>query len=180
MAFRSAFSCSIASRLDTVVLSASASCCCSFSFSSSARAERPSARSAAVSVVRRLLRSTTRSEYPSSTCSSSLSTSACRSALPFWADVRPTAFRIMYSRTSAPNAQQIVSRNDMLKMSNFLRAMFRQHAYEFEHDPRRAKTQHVPDAQGDVSCDALVIDERPVSAVILHDGLAVFLHQSAM
>ena len=87
----------------------------------------------------------------------------------------------MYSSTIAPNAQQIVSRKDMLKMSNCLRrAMFRQHAYQFERHTRGTESQHVTDAQRHATGDAFVVHVGAVSAVVFDNGLAVLLHDRAV
>ena len=53
----------------------------------------------------------------------------------------------MYSSTIAPNAQQIVSRKDMLKMSKLRRrAMLVDELDQFEDDARATKPQPIADA----------------------------------
>ena len=68
----------------------------------------------------------------------------------------------------------------MLKMSNFRRAMVRLHAYEVERQARSTEPQHVADPQCHATANALVVDERAVSAVILDHCLPVPLHDRAM
>ena len=68
----------------------------------------------------------------------------------------------------------------MLKMSNFRRAMFVQHANELELYSRCAEPQHVADAQRDATCDALVVHVGAVGAVVLDDGLPVAAHDRAV
>src|SRR5688572_22333796 len=88
---------------------------------------------------------------------------------------------IMYSRITAPNAQQTVSRKDMLKTSKLRRRAIVVHdLYELERHARAAEPHAIADAQCDAASHRAVVDERAVGAAVLEPRVPVATHQAAV
>src|SRR5882672_366342 len=124
--------------------------------------------------------SVTRFLRPVSTLSSMRFASLVRSLTSFTVFMSMLAFMIMNSRMTAPNPQQIASRNDIEKTLISLRAMRRLHAHDRKLGARRAYPDHVGAPQDRFSGDPFLVDERAEATQVDDAQLAVAQHELAM